>query len=579
MREYYEKRARGVRRLVARDGPVRAARRARAGTRTWRRCARCCTRWRRRGRSISRAARGSSHAGCRGSWWASTRARRCSRSRARAARTPRSCRVTRWSRDPASSGSSAAHFYGHLDAEQRERFLALPCDELVIVDSALRPGGVAEDWQERVLDDGSRHSRLQALVHGRGAGRRSSAAARSCTTGRGSWPSEVRAGAPERRALAALAEREVGRQRRDVVPGGVDALGHRRAVLEAVARAAADDPVGRVLGVRGDDEVRVGRDLVAAALRALQRRLRQRGEAVGDVAARQLLGRGRRGRQVGVGVQRRALPRPRRPSRRARRGRRCRRSRGRSRPSPATSRQPSPPSKKNSSCWVTRSLTCSGKSPASQPPQLHTTRSPSTTVPSSRRTRAALRAGTASDDPRAASLGLSRQRLHRLLRAQHAGLGLVQHPRQVVAAEGGETPRRLLDRPALGGDVQRLQGALGLGLPAVVAVREPAHAGVDQQVRAGLALELLPERARAPRHRGVVGVRAVRAADQPRLAAARRAHVAGLELIDEHDLVALPGQPPRQRRAERPTANDHDPLHGADATTRSCSLPPPSPRS
>ena len=36
-----------------------------------------------------------------------------------------------------------------------------------MVDSALRPDGGAEDWQERVLDDGSRHSRLQALVHRR----------------------------------------------------------------------------------------------------------------------------------------------------------------------------------------------------------------------------------------------------------------------------------------------------------------------------------------------------------------------------------------------------------------------------
>ena len=52
----------------------------------------------------------------------------------------------------------SAHFYGHLDRGQRERFLSLPCDELVVVDSALRPEGVAEDWQERVLDDGSRHS-------------------------------------------------------------------------------------------------------------------------------------------------------------------------------------------------------------------------------------------------------------------------------------------------------------------------------------------------------------------------------------------------------------------------------------
>jgi SAM-dependent methyltransferase len=52
----------------------------------------------------------------------------------------------------------SSHFYGHLDEAQREAFLALPRDELVIVDSALRPDGVAEDWQERVLDDGSRHS-------------------------------------------------------------------------------------------------------------------------------------------------------------------------------------------------------------------------------------------------------------------------------------------------------------------------------------------------------------------------------------------------------------------------------------
>jgi SAM-dependent methyltransferase len=52
----------------------------------------------------------------------------------------------------------SAHFYGHLDDVQREAFLALPRDELVIVDSALRPDGVAEDWAKRVLDDGSEHS-------------------------------------------------------------------------------------------------------------------------------------------------------------------------------------------------------------------------------------------------------------------------------------------------------------------------------------------------------------------------------------------------------------------------------------
>jgi SAM-dependent methyltransferase len=47
-----------------------------------------------------------------------------------------------------------AHFYGHLDEAQRERLQAVE-SELVVVDSAFR--GVAEEWQERVLNDGSRH--------------------------------------------------------------------------------------------------------------------------------------------------------------------------------------------------------------------------------------------------------------------------------------------------------------------------------------------------------------------------------------------------------------------------------------
>ena len=54
----------------------------------------------------------------------------------------------------------AAHFYGHLLPEQRAAFLAAAerlAGELVIVDSALRPGGESEAWQERELNDGSRH--------------------------------------------------------------------------------------------------------------------------------------------------------------------------------------------------------------------------------------------------------------------------------------------------------------------------------------------------------------------------------------------------------------------------------------
>jgi ubiquinone/menaquinone biosynthesis C-methylase UbiE len=52
------------------------------------------------------------------------------------------------------------HFYGHLGAVERSAFLAEArrvAGELVVVDAAVRPGVEAEQWQERVLNDGSRH--------------------------------------------------------------------------------------------------------------------------------------------------------------------------------------------------------------------------------------------------------------------------------------------------------------------------------------------------------------------------------------------------------------------------------------
>jgi ubiquinone/menaquinone biosynthesis C-methylase UbiE len=51
------------------------------------------------------------------------------------------------------------HFYGHLEDDERERFLVEArrvAVELVVVDSALHEGVEAEEWQERVLNDGSR---------------------------------------------------------------------------------------------------------------------------------------------------------------------------------------------------------------------------------------------------------------------------------------------------------------------------------------------------------------------------------------------------------------------------------------
>ncbi len=50
------------------------------------------------------------------------------------------------------------HFYGHLEGEARESFLAQArrlAPELVIVDSAVRPDHEREEWQTRTLNDGS----------------------------------------------------------------------------------------------------------------------------------------------------------------------------------------------------------------------------------------------------------------------------------------------------------------------------------------------------------------------------------------------------------------------------------------
>jgi ubiquinone/menaquinone biosynthesis C-methylase UbiE len=63
------------------------------------------------------------------------------------------------------------HFYGHLDREERTRFLAEAArvaTELVVVDSALRDEVDAEEWQERVLKDGSRHRVYKRYFTGEG---------------------------------------------------------------------------------------------------------------------------------------------------------------------------------------------------------------------------------------------------------------------------------------------------------------------------------------------------------------------------------------------------------------------------
>ena len=52
-----------------------------------------------------------------------------------------------------------AHFYGHLEPTERERFLAEArrvAPELIVVDASIGHADVAEEWQERILNDGSR---------------------------------------------------------------------------------------------------------------------------------------------------------------------------------------------------------------------------------------------------------------------------------------------------------------------------------------------------------------------------------------------------------------------------------------
>jgi ubiquinone/menaquinone biosynthesis C-methylase UbiE len=60
-----------------------------------------------------------------------------------------------WSFDRLVTG----HFYGHLEEPERSRFLGEArrvARELVVVDSALHDGVEPEEWQKRVLNDGSR---------------------------------------------------------------------------------------------------------------------------------------------------------------------------------------------------------------------------------------------------------------------------------------------------------------------------------------------------------------------------------------------------------------------------------------
>jgi len=61
------------------------------------------------------------------------------------------------------------HFYGHLLGDERRALVAEArrvAPTLVVIDSAPRAGSGREEWQERVLDDGSRHRVYKRFFRG-----------------------------------------------------------------------------------------------------------------------------------------------------------------------------------------------------------------------------------------------------------------------------------------------------------------------------------------------------------------------------------------------------------------------------
>jgi ubiquinone/menaquinone biosynthesis C-methylase UbiE len=62
------------------------------------------------------------------------------------------------------------HFYGHLVPDERAAFLAearrVAPGELIVIDSAPRDHGERERWEERILNDGSRHRVFKRFLSG-----------------------------------------------------------------------------------------------------------------------------------------------------------------------------------------------------------------------------------------------------------------------------------------------------------------------------------------------------------------------------------------------------------------------------
>ena len=141
---------------------------------------------------------------------------------------------------------------------------------------------------------------------------------------------------------------------------------------------------------------------------------------------------------------------------------------------------------------------------------------------------------------------------HGVVGAAPPGIGLEEHgpiERHLRPALTRRTrTQAFARRPA------RCERGLDLLDRADVAVVEPARR-VEERYP-GVFFELAPQRERALRERDVVGL-GVREAEDARPAVAAAAHVALIELLEEHDVDATPREPPRGRRAHR-ARSDHD---------------------
>ena len=165
--------------------------------------------------------------------------------------------------------------------------------------------------------------------------------------------------------------------------------------------------------------------------------------------------------------------------------------------------------------------------------------------------RTGRRGGSAHDlEPTLAGPG--DERAHAVARAQHAALGFEQGESDVVDGEAREEPRRLLRRQALDRHAGGPQRRLAVRLPAVLAMRQPDRARLDQDPGA----QLTPDLQRLIRKICVEAVGAVREAEHARLAAGLRARVARLEDVDERDLPAVRHEPVGKCRPEDPASDD-----------------------